>query len=110
MTIPRAVDHAAVRRIAARLSIAVCCGVVVTAVTRVFAGATCTGVDPPDVPSTCMGLVNSLSVRLGAVVGVVALLATFMEAALLRTAEELDERREQLASRSTVPDTGREPR
>jgi hypothetical protein len=84
------------RRAMSRLTIAAWCGVAAAAATRVFAGATCTGVEPPGVTSTCDGLVESLSVRLGVVVGMVALLAMVMGSALLRTADELEERREEL--------------
>jgi hypothetical protein len=96
MAIVHVFTASATRRVMSRLTIAAWCGVAATAATRAFAGATCTGVEPPGVTSTCDGLVESLSVRLGVVVGMVALLAMVMGSALLRTADELAERREEL--------------
>jgi hypothetical protein len=80
-----------------RVSVAAAFGVAATLATRAFAGSSCTQPEVPAFASTCSNLVASLSVRLGIVVGLVALLIELTRAGLLRTAEELDDRRHELA-------------
>ena len=84
-------------RLRSWLVVATACGLVSAGAARVVAQSSCSGVEP-SFGSSCASLVETLSVRVGLVVGIVALLMGLIYVGLLRTAQELADRRREEAA------------